>query len=61
MKLSHANKALVAAFIALVAVVVQGLLTGAMDEAGLTTAINSVVAAFIAGGAVFATVNKPSE
>ncbi len=59
MKLSQANKALVGAFVALVAVILQGLLTGAMDEAALTTAINSIVAGFVAGGAVFAVSNKP--
>lgn len=59
MKLSQANKALVGAFVALVAVILQGLLTGAMDEAALTTSINAIVAGFVAGGAVFATANQP--
>lgn len=61
MKLSQANKALVGGIIALIAVILQGLLTGVMDEAALTTSINSVVAAFVAGGAVFAIANKPPE
>lgn len=61
MKLSQANKALVGGIVALVAVILQGLLTGAMDEAALTTAVNAIVAAFVAGGAVFAVANKPPE
>ncbi len=61
MKLSQANKALVGGIVALIAVILQGLLTGVMDEAALQTSISAVVAAFVAGGAVFAVSNKPPE
>lgn len=61
MKLSQANKALVAAFVALVAVILQGLLTGAMDEAALTTSVNAVVAGLVSGGLVFGVANGSGE
>lgn len=61
MKLSQANKALAGAFVALAAVILQGLLTGAMDEAALSVAVSAVVTGIVTGGAVFAVANNPPE